>query len=80
MDSQDQQKLIVKVVDEVFVPLVLKELHLFLDTYTKEVRFARDMENISGFKVGMPQVFLDIRQPTNALIEHLKIALKNENK
>ena len=78
MELKDQDRLIAYVVDTVFIPLVLQEIVKFIEVYKKEHLFARDMEHLSGYKIAVPTITIDIRNATNVLISNLKTALKNE--
>jgi hypothetical protein len=79
MELKDREVLVSRIVDKVFVPLILVEISKFLEEYKKQIIFARDMQHISGYPLKMPTVIIDIRQATNILIDHLNTALKNES-
>ena len=62
---------VVKIIETVFIPAVIVELHSFIQQYKKQIVFATQYKDMTGYDIATPTIVLDFGVATKVLIDNL---------
>lgn len=71
MTEDEKQKIIAHLIDNVFVPQLIGELHVFVREYQQNYANAQQFIVLTGLPVGVPLPPLDIRQSSQNLFNNI---------